>query len=75
MTSLVKTRKYYRVTSEIYRGGNRVMISNYEIFPQAMSVKLEDIFDELPAIPEFVAGIAARRNGSWPYRRRIRNSR
>ncbi len=32
------------------------MISNYEI-SQAMSVKLEDIFDELPAIPEFVAGI------------------
>ncbi|MDY0093224.1 MAG: urocanate hydratase [Candidatus Vecturithrix sp.] len=32
------------------------MISNYEI-SQAMSVKLEDIFDELPAIPEFVESI------------------
>lgn len=32
------------------------MISNYEI-SQAMSVKLEDIFDELPAMPEFVKGI------------------
>ena len=32
------------------------MISNLEV-SQAMSVKLEDIFDELPEMPEFVEGI------------------